>query len=138
MTHKEERFFNIAREVSYLSDFKQTKVGAVVVSGNRILSSACNSQKTRPLQHRYNIYRNFDDYENSIAREHAEVAALSPLIGKDIEWDKVNIYVYREHKNGERGCSRPCAACARLIRDLGIKTVYYLNENGDYVKEKII
>ena len=82
MTHKEERFFNIAREVSYLSDFKQTRVGAVVVSGNRILSSACNSQKTRPLQHRYNIYRNFDDYENSIAREHAEVAALSPLIGR--------------------------------------------------------
>ena len=138
MTHKEERFFNIAREVSYLSNFKQTSVGAVVISGNRILSSACNSQKTRPLQHRYNIYRNFDDYQNSIAREHAEVAALSPLIGKDIEWDKVSVYVYREHKNGERACSRPCPACARLIRDLGIKTVYYLNEDGNYVKEKII
>lgn len=136
MTHKEERFFNIAREVSYLSDFKQTGVGAVVVSGNRILSSACNSNKTRPLQHRYNVYRNFNDYKNSIACEHAEVAALSPLIGKEIEWDKTSIYIYREHKNGTRGCSRPCAACARLIHDLGIKTVYYIDEFGNYIKEK--
>ena len=138
MTNREKRIFNIAKEVASFSDFKGPHIGAVVVVGKTIISTGYNSYKTRPLQHRYNIYRNFDDYENSIAREHAEVAALSPLIGKDIEWDKVNIYVYREHKNGERGCSRPCAACARLIRDLGIKTVYYLNESGDYVKEKII
>ena len=138
MTKKEKRFFNIAREISFLSDFKGPKVGAVVTEKNRILSTGYNAQKTRPLQHKYNIYRHFDDYDNSIARQHAEIAALSPLIGKDIEWEKTSIYIYRELKNGKKGCSKPCAACAKLIHDLGIKQIYYINEYGDYVREKIL
>ena len=138
MTHKEERMFNIAKEISLLSNLHRAKVGAVVVTGNRILSTACNSQKTRPLQERYNTYRNFDDNVVPIPKEHAEIAALSPLIGKEIEWNKVSIFTYRELKNGKRACSRPCPACSRLIRDLGIKNVYYVDENGNFVKERYI
>ena len=117
MTHKEERMFNIAREISLLSNLHRARVGAVVVTGNRILSTACNSQ---------------------IPKEHAEIAALSPLIGKEIEWSKVSIFTYRELKNGKHACSRPCPACSRLIRDLGIKNVYYVDENGNFVKERYI
>ena len=138
MTNREKRFFMMAREVSFLSDFKTARLGAVVVDGNRVLSSGYNSYKTRPLQHKYNIYRHFDNYELSIPRQHAEVDALSPLIGKEIDWSRIAIFVYRELRNGERGCSRPCAACSQLIHDLGIKTIYYINENGVYVKEKVI
>ena len=138
MTNREKRFFMMAREVSFLSDFKAARLGAVVVDGNRVLSSGYNSYKTRPLQHRYNIYRHFDNYELSIPSQHAEVDALSPLIGKEIDWSRIAIFVYRELKNGEKGCSRPCAACSRLIHDLGIKTIYYINKNGIYVKERVI
>lgn len=138
MTHKEERMFNIAREISLLSNLHRARVGAVVVMGNRILSTACNSQKTRPLQERYNAYRNFDDDVVPIPKEHAEIAALSPLIGKEIEWGKVSIFTYRELRNSKRACSRPCPACSRLIRDLGIKNVYYVDENGSFVKERYI
>lgn len=138
MTHKEERMFNIAKEISLLSNLHRARVGAVVVTGNRILSTACNSQKTRPLQERYNTYRNFDDNVIPIPKEHAEIAALSPLIGKKIEWNKVSIFTYRELKNGKRACSRPCPACSQLIRDLGIKNVYYVDENGSFVKERYI
>lgn len=138
MTNKEKRFFNMAREVSFLSDFKHAKLGAVVVSGNRILSTGYNSYKTRPLQHRYNIYRSFDGYESSVARQHAEIAALSPLIGKDVDWNRTSIYIYRELKNKEKACSRPCKGCYKLIRDLGIKTIYFINEDGFYTKEKVI
>ncbi|MBR4155383.1 MAG: hypothetical protein IKU01_01590 [Bacteroidales bacterium] len=138
MTKKEKRFFNIAKEISYLGDYKRTRVGAVVVEKNHILSTGFNAKKTRPLQHKYNIYRNLDDYENSVAMQHAEIDALSPLIGKDIDWSKVSIYVYRELKDGQKACSRPCVACGRLIKDLGIKEVYYINNYGDYVKEKIL
>lgn len=138
MTKKEQSFFSIAREVSQLSDFHGTNVGAVVVEGKRILSTGYNSQRTRPLQARYNRYRHFENHTNAIARTHAEIDALSPLIGKEIDWSNVSVYVYREKKNGERGCSRPCAACAKLIHDLGIKTVYYIDEFGNYIKEKAI
>lgn len=138
MTHKEQRFFNIAKEMSQLSNFSRARVGAVVTSGKRILSASCNSTKTRPLQFYYNKYRNFEDYKNSNSCEHAEISALSPLIGKEIEWDKVSIYTYRELKNGKRGCSKPCPACSKLIKELGIKTVYYIDEDGDFIKERFI
>ena len=138
MTHREKSFFNIAKQMCRLSNFDRAKVGAVVVSGKRILSASCNSTKTRPLQFYYNKYRNFEDYKNSNSCEHAEISALSPLIGKEIDWGNVSVYVYREKKNGERGCSRPCAACAKLIHDLGIKNIYFINEFGDYTKEKTL
>lgn len=138
MTHKEQRFFNIAKEMSQLSNFSRARVGAVVTSGKRILSASCNSTKTRPLQFYYNKYRNFEDYKNSNSCEHAEISALSPLIGKEIEWDKVSIYTYRELKNGKRGCSKPCEACSKLIKELGIKNVYYIDEDGDFIKERFI
>lgn len=138
MTHREERFFNIAKEMSELSNFDRARVGAVVVQGKRILSASCNSMKTRPLQFYYNIYRNFENYRDSNSCEHAEISALSPLIGKEIEWDKVSIFTYRQLKTGEKACSKPCAACGKLLRDLGIKTVYFVDENGDFIKEKRI
>ena len=138
MTKKENRFFQIARDASLLSNFKIARVGAVVVQGKRILSSGHNSMKTRPLQHRYNIYRHFQNYSDSIPRQHAEIDALSPLIGKEIDWSRVSIYIYRELKNGTPACSRPCEACMRLIKDLGIHDIYFIDEKGNYAHEKVI
>ena len=43
MTNKQKRFFNIAREVSLLSDFKRARVGAVVVERNKIKNN-CHFQ----------------------------------------------------------------------------------------------
>lgn len=138
MTKTGMRFFSIAREIARMSDFHGTHVGAVVVEGKRILSTACNTEKTRPLQARYNVYRIAEDPKKVVARGHAETNALSPLIGKELNWSRLDLYVYREKRTGECGCSRPCPACARLIKDLGIKNVYYINENGDFVKEKFL
>ena len=138
MTKREKSFFAIAKEVSHFSDFLGPHIGAVVVSGKTILSTGYNSTKTRPLQHRYNIYRHFKDYSTSIASGHAEINALSRLIGKEIEWHKVSIFVYRELKNGRVACARRWKACMTPIRDMGIKEIYYTNEFGDYCKEKVL
>lgn len=138
MTNREKRIFNIAKEVASFSDFKGPHIGAVVVDGKTIISTGYNSYKTRPLQHRYNIYRNFENYESSIPSQHAEIGALSHLIGKEIDWSNVSIFTYRELKNGKRACSRPCVACMSLIKDLGIKNIYFIDENGNYTKEKTL
>lgn len=138
MTRREESLFNIAKEVSTFSDFVGPHIGAVVVSGKTILSTGYNSNKTRPLQHKYNIYRHFQDYENSVALGHAEINALSRLIGKEINWERVSIFVYRELKSGKKACSRPCCACLKLIKDLGIKNIYYIDEYGNYCKERVL
>ena len=92
MTNREKRIFNIAKEVASFSDFKGPHIGAVVVVGKTIISTGYNSYKTRPLQHQYNIYRRFENYKNSIPNQHAEMGALSHLIGKEINWKKVSIF----------------------------------------------
>ena len=139
MTNKQKRFFNIAREVSLLSDFKRARIGAVVVEGNRVVSTGCNSTKTSPVQDKYNRYRHFDEGTYCIPRVHAEIAALSPLINNNsINWSKIELYIYREHKDGKISCARPCEACGALIHDLGIKRIYYTDWDGSFVKEEVL
>lgn len=137
MNNRERRFFNIAKEISKFSNFKP-HVGAVITQGKRIISTGFNSNKTHPLQHKYNIYRNFNDYASSVPLEHAEVHALSHLIGKKLPWDTFSIFVYREFKDGTPACSKPCEACDKLIKELGIKNIYYVDKNGNYVKERVL
>lgn len=135
MTNRQIRFFNIAREVSFLSDFKRARVGAIVVDGNRVISTGHNSQKTSTVQERYNRYRHFEDLNGSLPRVHAEIAALTPLLKQRADLSHSSIYVYRELRDGTRSCARPCPACMQLIHDLGIKNIYYTDWNGSFVKE---
>lgn len=135
MTKKDYVFFNTAKEVSKMSDYHQHHLGCVIVDKNRIISSACNSNKTDPLQKYYNIFR--FDTDSTLHSCHAETLALKPLLrNKDIDFSKLKIYLYREHANGELALSRPCASCMVMLKRAGIKTVYYTTEDG-YAEENI-
>lgn len=139
MTNREKKIFKIAREIATFSDYKGPHIGAVVVEGKTIISTGYNSNKTRPLQQQYNSYREFDNQTNIIHSQHAEISALSHLIGKEIDWKRVSIFTYRElKKTKKKACSRPCKACMALIKDLGIKNIYFIDENGNYAKEKVL
>lgn len=134
-----EKFFNIAKEISRISDFQRAKVGAVVVENNRIISSGYSSKKTSPLQHKYNAYRHFDNPDKYTPPYiHAEIMALAPIMHQNHNWHKVSIYVYREKKDGTISCARPCEACMALIRKLGIRKIFYTNWEGQYTKEEFL
>lgn len=133
MTRRRLAFFNAARAVSKLSDFPRVAVGSVAVYKHRIISSGCNSRKTDTLQKKYNIYRFVEDTPASI---HSEIACLKPLIGrKDIDFRYVDLYVYREDKNGMPLLARPCRSCEKLIRDLKIRKVFF-STYGGYASEE--
>jgi len=139
MNNKQKRFFKIAREVSLMSDFKRTKIGTVVVEKNRIISTGFNSNKTSRVQKEYDRFRDIDDLTKYQPKVHAEVAALAPLINRpNINWKHVSIYIYRELKDGTVSCSKPCPACMKLIRELGIKKIYYTEWDGSFVKEEYL
>lgn len=128
ITKARKAYFDAAKAIAQLSDFPRVKTGAVAVYRHRIISSGCNSTKTAPIQKRLNIYRFSDDTPASI---HAEVACLKPLIGrKDIDFKNIELYVYREHKNGDLAMARPCCSCFHLIKDLGIRHIYFTNQGG--------
>lgn len=129
MTNADLRFFNVAREISYLSDYKRARLGAVVVEGKHIVSTGYNSNKTNPTQALYNSYRKINPIYP--ARVHAEVSALNSLIGKkDVDFSRLKVFVYRELKDGTRAMARPCPSCMALMRDLGIKKVFYSTPDG--------
>ena len=135
LTKSHRAYFEAAKAVSELSDFKQQHIGCVAVSGHKIISSGYNSCKTNPMQKRLNIQRFEADTPATI---HSELACLLPLIKrKDIDFSNVTLYIYREHKSGALALARPCASCEALIKSLGIRNIYYTGNNS-YINEEII
>ena len=128
-------YFAAAKAIAQLSDFPRIKIGAVAVAGHHIISSGFNMRKTDTLQKQYNVYRFSEDTPHCL---HAEISCLKPLIKrKDIDFKNVELYIYREYKNGELALARPCESCFQLIRDLGIRNIYYTG-NHSYISEEII
>ena len=136
LTNFDYKMFEEARKMAKTSDFPDFKLGAVLVYKHKILSYGANSTKTHPRQCYFNGFRNFREGSGPIRHSlHAEMSAILSvpyIIGKNVNWSKVKIYIYRISKGhpSKRGLSKPCAGCERAIRDLGIKHVYYTTDNG--------
>ena len=128
LTKSRRAYFKAAKAISELSDFKQHHIGCVAVYKHKIISSGYNSNRTNPKQKKLNKYRFTSDTNHTC---HAELACLLPLISRrDICFKDVELYIYREHKNGELALARPCAGCQALIKELGIISIYYTNDGG--------
>ena len=135
LTKTHRAYFEAAKAMAQLSDFPRVTIGAVAVYKHHIISSGCNLQKTAPIQKKYNIYRFSEDTSHSI---HAEMSCLKPLIGRDdIDFKHVDLYIYREYKNGSIAMARPCDSCFKLITELGIRNIYYTTDSG-YSHENIL
>ena len=134
---------NKAKEVANKSTFQNSYgkfvgVGAIIVRGNRIVSSSVNKNKTHPLMKYYNKEVPY----KRIPYLHAEVAALLAArweIGKN---DLMNctIYIARKLNCDGWGLARPCPACMQALKDAGIKKIVYTTENGyavEYINRNV-
>ncbi len=92
------------------------RVGAAIFNGPRLVSVGWNSKKTHPgMDSRYNW-------------QHAETSAL---IGTSkLCLVRCVIYVVRLTKGGNLGISKPCKLCQRMLADVGIKKIRYVNREG--------
>ena len=125
---KDRVYFNIAKSVSKLSDFPRVKIGSCAVYKHKVISTGFNTRRTDPMQKKYNVYRFTEDTKHTC---HSELSCLKSLIGrKDINFKDVDIYIYRQYKNGGLALSRPCPSCMKLITELGIRNIYYTNQDG--------
>ena len=92
---------------------KLFRLGAVLVHKNIIVSVGMNSYKTHP----YMAPRT--EWPFLHAEQHAIIRA-----GVD-NCEGLDLYVARVLKNNELALSKPCDVCAKLIKNVGIKNVYY-------------
>lgn len=137
-SERQLRYFEHARKAAEMSDFARARVGCVVVEGKQIVGVGFSSHRTHPLQKHYNQLRDLNKGKNIIHSLHAEIMALAPIVGNpDINWSKVEVYVYRICNSRKFGMARPCAACMGCIADCNIRDVYYTTDVG-YAHERIV
>jgi len=108
------------------------RLGAVVFKGRKhILAVGHNHRRTHPLA------KCIREDESEANTTHAE---LDALIG--CRWyDSVqgaSIFVARLRADGSAGTARPCDQCQNILRETGIKRMYYTTGNGDeFAMEKL-
>lgn len=128
--------FQAADAVASLSDHRQAKLGCILVSGHRILSSGHNSStRCSSFQKQMDTARfGFPDQHKGTV--HAETACLLPFIRQGIDVSGSDIYLSRRHRDGSLALSRPCPGCMSLLRAVGVKRAYFSVEGG-YAMERI-
>lgn len=134
----DRRMFAAAKAEAEKSTFNRFHVGAVITYKGRIIGHGHNSEKTDPMQQRYNeLYRDFNNADGAMIRHsvHAEISAIKDVsypVGINVDWSKAKIYVYRICKGRPMGygMSRPCPACMAALRDIGIRNVYFTTNDG--------
>ena len=133
MNKRDFRYFQIAKENANLSDFSDINLGCVAVYKGKIVATGFNSEKTHPIQMQYNErYRNINHQIWRKHSLHAEIMCLNRLDGiiDASEFHKVKLYIYRKRKDRPYGLSRPCPACMKRIKELGIKNIFYTSNDG--------
>lgn len=126
-------YFRAAKAVSELSDYPIHKIGCVIIDKHRIISSGCNSKtKCHPLQAKLDTEKYGVECPGKC---HAEISALLPLMRDKVDLSNASLYVFRQHKDGTLAMARPCSSCQKVIKQLGIRKIFYSIENG-YAVEK--
>lgn len=137
ISKSDAKYFEKARSIALVSDFKKTHVGCVAVYQGSVIGIGCNTNKTHPMQMRYNRYRKNKHVSETFAPKlHAEINCISAIRHMNIDFSKVKLFVYRIRNDQPFGIARPCPSCMAAIKDLGIRNIYYTTNEG-YAHEKI-
>lgn len=124
--------YELAKSASLNSDFYKCHTGAVAIYGNKVLAYGWNSEKLSTMQARYNTRtRGFNGYEYK-SSIHAEMMVVNKIKYLDVDFSQVRIFVWRGQNTPM--LSKPCKACEKAMRDLGIKKVFYTGANS-YISE---
>lgn len=119
----QEMFMNIAEIVSNRSKDPRTKVGAVLVKDNRILSIGYNGE---PKNFNYQFdWHSKEKYKYVI---HAEVNAIINACKNCQDISNSEIYLTLS----------PCSECMKLLVQFGICKIYYKDEYKDISLTKFI
>ena len=113
-------FMDVAKLTSQLSHARRTKVGAVMVKDNRIISIGLNG-----TPHGFSNECEIEQPDGTLVTKnivvHAEMNALCFCAKTEIETEGATIYLTLS----------PCANCALALIQSGVKRVVYLEQYRD-------
>lgn len=121
LSKRDRSYLSVARYLASKSIARNTH-GAIVVKGGRVMGTGWNKNRNHPK-----IVS--PEHIKTDCSYHAEEVAIREA-GEDNVRGAV-IYVARISKNGEDRDSKPCAKCASLISQVGIKRVIFTTEAGE-------
>jgi dCMP deaminase len=124
----------IAREVSTRSTCTRRKVGAVLVSGKRILSTGYNGaprnvrhcSETGCLREQMNVP---SGERHELCRGlHAEMNALLQAAEHGVRIEGATIYC----------TNQPCSLCAKMLINVGVKKIFIAESYPDELAENML
>lgn len=115
-------FFKLAKKMSYKSTHNKHKIGGVLVKKSKIISLGFNKSKTHTKS--THLFKHI----------HCELDCILGISKEELLG--ASIYLYRQNKDGTVAMSRPCKWCYEMLKEAGIKTVYY-TDCGNFKKEDI-
>ena len=115
------KFFDTAKRLSKKSEHHKHHIGCVIVNKNTLVGFGFNKLKTHPKSnHKYKS-------------THAELHAILGVPRDELRGS--DMYLYRQHRDGQLATAKPCKYCEKLIKQSGIKRVFHTVEGGyDYYK----
>lgn len=125
MGEKEDiKFMTLAyKNAKKLSEHPNTQIGAVISLNGKIISSGVNRT---PLTLKFEKYM-AESENKSCYLQHAERNAIAFCVRKGITTKKATMYTLWE----------PCASCALMIIDAGIKELVLHKQLNDYYRENM-
>lgn len=134
LTKADYKHFQKARQIAMLSDSFRIHIGCVAIYQGNVIGIGYNCNKTHPMQQYYNRYRN--NFTGQLPTLHAEMNCIKQIKKLNVNFSKVQLYIYRIRKDQPFGLSRPCPSCMAAIKDLGIQDIHYTTNDG-YAYERI-
>ena len=114
LNNSDYKFFQKARRIAEISDYPKIHVGCVAVYQNQVIAIGCNSNKTHPLQKRYNRYR--DECDSLLPKLHAEIHCINQLRHLNVNYTKVKLYIYRIGNDKPFRMCRPAHHAWQLLK----------------------
>jgi len=105
------------------------RLGAIIVKNGKVISSAHNSRR-----HVSDLPIEWTRRKGTIC---AERMVLIKRMGPQKDIDKLRGSVVYVGRIGANGCflyAKPCEACLSMMRDLGVKRIYYTDNGGKFLE----
>lgn len=132
ITKRNIKFFQRAKDLADNSDFKNIHIGCVIANKNRVIGEGFNTYKTHPMQKKFDAFRTFNTLNcmSHVHALHAEIMALVSVKDDNIDWSRIEVYIYRKRKTKLHGMARPCPACMTALKQKGVRHIYYTTDDG--------